>query len=589
MRHMRLALPLALVGAVIVGSVVTVAVRGGSPAPAAPAPPPVTTASVVRTDLATTVLTGATLGYAPTDPVVNRLAGTYTQLPAVGAVIASGQVLYRVDNQPVVLMTGTTPAWRPFGTGMTNGPDVAELQSNLIALGDARGLFSTASGRLRRVHRRRHRALAAGPGPTCNRPDRLGQVIFLPSAVLVGAESVAIGQAASPGDLPYQVTTTARTVTVPLNPNLPPVNVGEAVSIVLPTNATTTGKVTAVGPAPPNSSSGSGTASGTGSSQSQASTILTVTPNNPAATGSGSGVAVQVSLTTQSVTAVLAVPVSALLALSGGGYGVEVVSASGSAPPGGCDHRDLCRQPGPGERGGHRSGNQSGRGPVTALELREVTKEHAGTPPVVALRSVTLSIDNGELVAVVGPSGSGKSTLLSIAGTLERPTFGSVMVSGEAVEHLSDRELSGIRATHIGFVFQQFFLVPSLSTLDNVANGLLYRGLPSAERRRAATEALDTVGLRQRRNHRPGELSGGECQRVAIARALVGRPDIILADEPTGSLDTATGRDILRLLAELNTGGTTIVVVTHNLEIADTVSRTIRLRDGSVEHDSQAR
>ena len=226
---------------------------------------------------------------------------------------------------------------------------------------------------------------------------------------------------------------------------------------------------------------------------------------------------------------------------------------------------------------------------MSALELREVTKEHAGTPPVVALRSITLSIDAGELVAVVGPSGSGKSTLLAIAGTLERPTSGSVMVGGEAVEHLSDAELSGIRATRVGFVFQQFFLVPSLSTLDNVANGLLYRGLPAAERGRAATEALDAVGLGGRSTHRPGELSGGECQRVAIARALVGNPAIILADEPTGSLDTATGRDILRLLTELNAGGTTIIVVTHNPEISDTISRTIRLRDGAVEHDGESR
>jgi putative ABC transport system ATP-binding protein len=225
---------------------------------------------------------------------------------------------------------------------------------------------------------------------------------------------------------------------------------------------------------------------------------------------------------------------------------------------------------------------------MTALELTDVTKAHAGSPPVVALRSVSLTIGDGELVAVVGPSGSGKSTLLAIVGTLERPTSGSVKVAGAAVEHLSDRALSGIRATRIGFVFQQFFLVPSLSALDNVATGLLYRGIPAAERRRAAADALEVVGLDGRRAHRPGELSGGECQRVAIARALIGRPRIILADEPTGSLDTSTGRGILRLLVELQAGGTTIVVVTHNPEIAEAAPRALQLRDGRVEHDSGA-
>ncbi|HMD45506.1 MAG TPA: ABC transporter ATP-binding protein [Acidimicrobiales bacterium] len=223
---------------------------------------------------------------------------------------------------------------------------------------------------------------------------------------------------------------------------------------------------------------------------------------------------------------------------------------------------------------------------MSALELLEVTKEHPGTPPVVALRTVSLRIGDGELVAVVGPSGSGKSTLLALAGTLERPSSGSVRVAGQAVEHLSDRALSGIRATRIGFVFQQFFLVPSMSTLDNVANGLLYRGVPVGQRRVAAARALDTVGLGHRQAHRPGELSGGECQRAAIARALVGEPAIVLADEPTGSLDTATGRSILGLLSDLNAAGTTIVVVTHNPEIAEAVPRTVRLRDGRVERDS---
>jgi putative ABC transport system ATP-binding protein len=223
---------------------------------------------------------------------------------------------------------------------------------------------------------------------------------------------------------------------------------------------------------------------------------------------------------------------------------------------------------------------------VNALELEEVTKTHPGSPPVVALRSVSLAIGRGEYVAIVGPSGSGKSTLLAIAGTLERPTSGVVRVAGHAVQGLGDKALAGERSQRIGFVFQQFFLIPSLSALDNVANGLLYRGVPAKQRQQAAAAAMEAVGLGRRSGHRPGELSGGECQRVAIARALVGRPAIILADEPTGNLDTASGRDILALLAELHEGSTTIVVVTHNLEIANVIPRTVRLRDGVVEHDS---
>jgi putative ABC transport system ATP-binding protein len=223
---------------------------------------------------------------------------------------------------------------------------------------------------------------------------------------------------------------------------------------------------------------------------------------------------------------------------------------------------------------------------MNALDLCDVSKVHPGTPPVAALRSVSLAVRTGELIAIIGPSGSGKSTLLALAGALERPTSGAVLIAGQSVTGLPDRALSGIRAASIGFVFQHFFLLPGLTAVENVASGLLYRGKPAAERRMAAVAALQQVGLGHRAGHRPAELSGGECQRVAIARALVGEPAIILADEPTGSLDTAAGVAIVAILSALNDRGVTILVVTHNPDIARMAHRIIRLRDGLVEHDS---
>jgi putative ABC transport system ATP-binding protein len=228
----------------------------------------------------------------------------------------------------------------------------------------------------------------------------------------------------------------------------------------------------------------------------------------------------------------------------------------------------------------------SGCEPVPVLELAEVTKSYGSLPPVHALRGVGFAVQAGELVAIVGPSGSGKSTLLHLMGTLERPSSGRVSITGLDIAEMSDRQLAAVRATRIGFVFQQFFLAEHSTALENVADGLFYAGVPVHERRERAADSLTRVGLGDRLAARPMQLSGGERQRVAIARALVGRPAIVLADEPTGNLDSATGRAIMALIDELHAEGATIVVITHEHEIAARFPRQIGLLDGRIVTDT---
>ena len=578
--------------AVLVAAICGVVVMSGAEHPAAAAPAPAAnTVKVELGELSAMVSQDGTLTYrARSDgspyPVINQARGVYTSLPDNGDKVDCGGVLYRVDDNPVVLLCGTVPAYRGLHMGV-KGRDVRQLNRNLHQLGydaDAHVRIDPSDNDFTSKTEKALEVLQHNKGLRVTGALAIGDAVFLSEPVRIAKVTAELGGSARPGAPVLKATSELLHVQVNLDPSQQgEVKKGDRAQITLPGNTPVTGSVEGFGRV-------AQTPAGQGSTAADATIPTFISLDDPAKARGLDQAPVQVDITTKGVDSALSVPVTALVGKSGGGFAVEVVRAGErrelvavklglfDTADGRVQVEGQLRQ----ERPRGRAVDMSD----AVLELDEVTKVYGEEPPVFALQGVSFTVGRGELVAIVGPSGSGKSTLLHVIGTLERPSGGVVRIGGVDAAQLDDRELSRLRAREIGFVFQQFFLAEHATVRENVADGLLYAGAAAAERYRRADEALERVGLSHRATFKPTKLSGGERQRVAIARALVGRPAIVLADEPTGNLDSTTGASIMQLIRELNAAGATILMITHDAGLADQLPRQIRVLDGQVVSDT---
>jgi putative ABC transport system ATP-binding protein len=486
----------------------------------------------------------------------------------------------------VALLCGTVPAYRALHVGV-KGRDVRLLNHNLHQLGydtDAHVRIDPADSDFTSKTEQALRVLQRNKGVGVTGGLEIDDAVLLPVAVRITKVTGQVGGSARPGAPVLSATSDTLQVQVNLDPSQQgEVKKGDRAQITLPGNTPVTGRVAGFGRV-------AQTPAGQGSQAADATIPTFISLDDPAKAG---------------------------VLDKGPGPGGHHHQGRGARPerPGhraGRQVRRRVRRRGRARRRPTRAGRREAR-PVrhrrrtspgrgrssrrrfsggavnmsdAVLELEEVTKVYGEDPPVFALRGVSFSVRRGELVAIVGPSGSGKSTLLHVMGTLERPSSGVVRIGGIDAAGLSDREVSLLRAREIGFVFQQFFLAEHATVRENVADGMLYAGAPAAERYARADEALERVGLSHRATFKPTKLSGGERQRVATARALVGRPTIVLADEPTGNLDSATGASIMELIGELNAAGATIIMITHDAGLADQLPRQVRMLDGQVVSDT---